>query len=192
MLSPELIQGAVVGFRLQGQLFPAVRQSPGDTHDVGLGADLHDTGDEVRRNDAGGPGSHGFPGLIPRQDRAGQEERMGVGFQDQPDSRESSRGPKGHFQGLAFHYSHQGHFAEVAEVSVDAKKKVTLHKMTVVGDIGPVVNLSAAENQVQGAALDGIGQGGQWATEGGDGLWYRHSTSFSPAARTVSRWERQW
>jgi isoquinoline 1-oxidoreductase subunit beta len=64
--------------------------------------------------------------------------------------------PKGHFQGLAFHYSHQGHFAEVAEVSVDAKKKVTLHKMWVVGDIGPVVNLSAAENQVQGSVVEGL------------------------------------
>jgi isoquinoline 1-oxidoreductase beta subunit len=64
--------------------------------------------------------------------------------------------PKGHFHGLAFHFSHQGHFAEVAEVSVDAKKKVTLHKMTVVGDIGPIVNLSAAENQVQGSVVEGL------------------------------------
>ncbi len=64
--------------------------------------------------------------------------------------------PKGHYQGLAFHYSHQGHFAEIAEVSVDAKKKVTLHKMWVVGDIGPVVNLSAAENQVQGSVVEGL------------------------------------
>jgi len=64
--------------------------------------------------------------------------------------------PKGHFQGLAFHFSHQGHFAEVAEISVDAKKKVTLHKMTVVGDIGPIVNLSAAENQVQGSVIEGL------------------------------------
>jgi isoquinoline 1-oxidoreductase beta subunit len=65
--------------------------------------------------------------------------------------------PKGHYHGLAFHFSHQGHFAEVAEVSVDAKKKVTVHKMTVVGDIGPVVNLSGAENQVQGCIVDAIG-----------------------------------
>jgi len=64
--------------------------------------------------------------------------------------------PKGHFHGLAFHFSHQGHFAEVAEVSVDKKKKVTLHKMTVVGDIGPIVNLSGAENQVQGCVVDAL------------------------------------
>jgi isoquinoline 1-oxidoreductase subunit beta len=65
--------------------------------------------------------------------------------------------PAGHHHGLAFHFSHQGHFAEVAEVSVDANKKVTVHKMTVVGDIGPIVNLSGAENQVQGCIVDAIG-----------------------------------
>jgi isoquinoline 1-oxidoreductase beta subunit len=64
--------------------------------------------------------------------------------------------PKGRFHGLAFHFSHQGHFAEVAEVSVDSKKKVTLHKMTVVGDIGPIVNMSSAENQVQGCIVDAL------------------------------------
>jgi isoquinoline 1-oxidoreductase subunit beta len=65
--------------------------------------------------------------------------------------------PAGHHHGLAFHFSHQGHIAEVAEVSVDAKKKVTVHKMTVVADIGPIVNLSGAENQVQGCIVDAIG-----------------------------------
>jgi len=64
--------------------------------------------------------------------------------------------PKGHFHGLAFHFSHAGHFAEVAEVSVDSKKKVTLHKMTVVGDIGPIVNMASAENQVQGCVVDAL------------------------------------
>jgi isoquinoline 1-oxidoreductase beta subunit len=64
--------------------------------------------------------------------------------------------PKGHFQGIAFHFSHQGHFAEVAEVSVDSKKKVTVHRMTVVADIGPIVNLSGAENQAQGCIVDAI------------------------------------
>ncbi|HEY4367200.1 MAG TPA: molybdopterin cofactor-binding domain-containing protein [Steroidobacteraceae bacterium] len=64
--------------------------------------------------------------------------------------------PKGHALGLAFHFSHAGHFAEVAEVSVDANKKITLHKVTVAGDIGPVVNMSGAENQCQGAVVDGF------------------------------------
>jgi len=63
---------------------------------------------------------------------------------------------KGRFQGLAFHFSHQGHIAEVAEVSVDKNKKVKVHKVWVVGDIGPIVNLSGAENQVQGCIVDAI------------------------------------
>ena len=64
--------------------------------------------------------------------------------------------PKGRGLGLAFHFSHAGHFAEVAEVSVDANRKLTLHKVTVAGDIGPVVNLSGAENQVEGSVVDGF------------------------------------
>ena len=64
--------------------------------------------------------------------------------------------PKGRGLGLAFHFSHQGHFAEAAEVSVDADKKVTVHKVWVVADIGPIVNLSSAENQCQGSVVDAI------------------------------------
>jgi len=64
--------------------------------------------------------------------------------------------PAGRGLGLAFYYSHAGHFAEVAEVSVDKNKKLTLHKVVVAGDIGPIVNLSGAENQVQGAVIDGF------------------------------------
>jgi isoquinoline 1-oxidoreductase beta subunit len=63
---------------------------------------------------------------------------------------------QGHALGIAFHFCHQGHFAEVAEVSVDAQKKITVHKVWVVGDIGPVVDLSSAENQVQGCVVDAI------------------------------------
>jgi isoquinoline 1-oxidoreductase beta subunit len=64
--------------------------------------------------------------------------------------------PKGRGMGLAFHFCHLGHVAEVAEVSVDDKKKLTVHRITVAADIGPVVNLSGAEAQCQGAALDGL------------------------------------
>jgi isoquinoline 1-oxidoreductase beta subunit len=64
--------------------------------------------------------------------------------------------PQGRGRGLAFHFSHAGHFAEVAEVSVDPRKKLTVHRVTVAGDIGPIVNLSGAENQCQGAVIDGL------------------------------------
>jgi len=64
--------------------------------------------------------------------------------------------PAGRALGLAFHFSHQGHFAEVADVSVDASKKITVHKVWVVADIGPIVNLSSAENQCQGSVVDAV------------------------------------
>lgn len=65
--------------------------------------------------------------------------------------------PKGRGLGFGFHFSHAGHFAEVAEVSVDAAtNKITVHKLTVAGDIGPIVNMSGAENQCEGAAVDGV------------------------------------
>jgi isoquinoline 1-oxidoreductase beta subunit len=64
--------------------------------------------------------------------------------------------PQGRGLGLAFHFSHAGHFAEVAEVSVDANRKLTVHRVTVAGDVGPIVNLSGAENQVEGSVVDGF------------------------------------
>ena len=63
---------------------------------------------------------------------------------------------KGQALGIAFHFSHAGHFAEVARVSVDANKRVTVHEVTVVGDVGPIVNLSSVENQCQGSVVDGL------------------------------------
>ena len=63
---------------------------------------------------------------------------------------------KGRGRGLAFHCSHAGHFAEVAEVSVDANRKLTVHRVTVAGDIGPVLNRSGAENQCEGSVIDGF------------------------------------
>jgi isoquinoline 1-oxidoreductase beta subunit len=64
--------------------------------------------------------------------------------------------PKGHGMGLAFHFSHSGHFAEVAEVSVDANRRIRLHRVVVAGDIGPIVNMSGAKNQSEGAVVDGF------------------------------------
>lgn len=64
--------------------------------------------------------------------------------------------PAGHGMGVAFHFSHAGHVCEIAEVSVDANNKITIHKVTAALDIGPVINMSGALKQVQGAVLDGI------------------------------------
>jgi len=64
--------------------------------------------------------------------------------------------PAGRGLGLAFHFSHAGHFAEVAEVSVSTEKELTVHNITVAADIGPIVNISGAENQCQGSVIDGL------------------------------------
>ena len=64
--------------------------------------------------------------------------------------------PRGRALGLAFYFSHAGHFAEVAEVSVTQDKRLTVHRVTVAGDIGPVLNPSCAEHQCQGAVIDGL------------------------------------
>ncbi len=67
--------------------------------------------------------------------------------------------PKGHTLGVAFHYSFQGYFAHVAEVSVAANKALRVHKVWVVGDIGSqVINPSGAEAQVQGGIIDGLSE----------------------------------
>lgn len=67
--------------------------------------------------------------------------------------------PKGTAKGVAFHFSHQGYFAEVAEVSVTADKKVKLHKLWVAGDVGSqIINPSAAVNICQGGLIDGVSE----------------------------------
>ena len=61
--------------------------------------------------------------------------------------------------GFACHYCHAGYFAEVAEVSVDAKNQITVHKIWAAGDVGnQIVNPSGAEAQVQGAILEAMSQ----------------------------------
>jgi isoquinoline 1-oxidoreductase subunit beta len=64
--------------------------------------------------------------------------------------------PAGRGLGIAFGFSYGGHIAEAVELSVDANKHVTVHKITVVGDIGPIINMSSAENQAQGGAIDAL------------------------------------
>jgi len=61
--------------------------------------------------------------------------------------------------GVAFHWSHLGHFAEVVQVSVTREGVFAIEKVWVAGDIGSqVINPGNAEQQVQGSVIDGIGQ----------------------------------
>ena len=64
--------------------------------------------------------------------------------------------PKGSGLGIAFFYSHQGHVAHAVEVSVDANKRVTVKKVWSAYDVGPIVNMSGAENQAQGSVVDAL------------------------------------
>jgi isoquinoline 1-oxidoreductase beta subunit len=74
-------------------------------------------------------------------------------------ARESGWGrelPAGRGLGLAFYFCHAAHVAEVAEVSVDADRNLTIHKITAAVDVGPIINMSGALSQVKGSIVDGL------------------------------------
>ena len=64
--------------------------------------------------------------------------------------------PRGEGQGFAITHTNNAYVAIVADVTVSRAGEVAVKKLTAVVDAGTIINLSAAESQVQGAMQDGI------------------------------------
>jgi isoquinoline 1-oxidoreductase beta subunit len=65
--------------------------------------------------------------------------------------------PRGRGMGLGYFFSHQGYIAEVAEVTVSPAGELRVDRVVAAVDVGSqIVNLSGAENQVQGSITDGL------------------------------------
>src|SRR5579862_7635006 len=65
--------------------------------------------------------------------------------------------PKNTAMGVAFHFSHSGYFAEVAQVSVVNGTNVRVNKVWVAADIGShIINPGAAVNISQGAVIEAM------------------------------------
>ena len=57
--------------------------------------------------------------------------------------------------GIAFSYGHSGYVTHVAKVVADGSK-ITVEKVVSAVDVGPILNLSGAKNQVEGAVIDAL------------------------------------
>ncbi|MBK1878914.1 xanthine dehydrogenase family protein molybdopterin-binding subunit [Pelagicoccus mobilis] len=58
--------------------------------------------------------------------------------------------------GMAFHFDHGGFTAHIAEVSGDSSGKVKVEKVYSAADVGPIINMSGADNQVEGCVIDAL------------------------------------
>src|SRR5207344_76286 len=64
---------------------------------------------------------------------------------------------KGQGAGIAFHFSHQGYVAYVAEVTVSKTGTLKVDRVVAAVDVGrQIVNLSGAEGQIQGSIIDAL------------------------------------
>jgi isoquinoline 1-oxidoreductase beta subunit len=65
--------------------------------------------------------------------------------------------PAGRGRGLGYYFSHLGYVAQVAEVTVSKSGALKVDRVVAAVDVGAqIINLSGAENQVQGSIIDGL------------------------------------
>ncbi len=66
---------------------------------------------------------------------------------------------QGRGMGIAAFFCHMSYFAQVADVSVDAQNRITVHQIWAAGDVGShVINPRAAESQTMGGIIDALSQ----------------------------------
>ena len=67
--------------------------------------------------------------------------------------------PQGHGLGLAAHRSFVSYIAAVIEAAVDAKGNITIPRVDIAIDCGPIVNPDRVRSQLEGAVIMGLGVG---------------------------------
>src|SRR5438093_1566483 len=105
------------------------------------------------------PGGQPLPGGFNAERARGVLEAV----RDMSDWNNRSKLPKGTGKGVAFQFAHAGYVAYVVQVSVDASKKLKVDKAWAAIDIGnQILNLSQAENLVQGGFVEGMSHMMAW------------------------------
>ena len=155
---------------------PAAQGAPPGPVPPGAGAPVGQIG-------PAGPGGRGAPGGGPdapggRGGRGGPVGQIGLSPARMRSVLESLRErsgwdkqKSGNGRGLsvAFHFSHLGHFAAVADVTV-RDKQLKVNRIWVAGDIGShIINPGGAIQQVQGSVVEGLSHVMNWEVtiEGG-------------------------